>query len=106
MICHQHQRRTQRGHAARRGRTGLPGEHWPETLGSRVRHGDVGSEDGQASTRHRHRQCRAAWVVVGAPSEPANTLEMTEETLVWLYPDAPKALPPALEPARSTARPV
>jgi len=36
------------------------------------------------------------WLVVGAPAEPANTLEMTEETLRALYPDGPKALPPEL----------
>jgi quercetin dioxygenase-like cupin family protein len=37
------------------------------------------------------------WFVVGAPSEPANTLEMTPEELAWLYPDGPKALPPELQ---------
>ena len=36
------------------------------------------------------------WLVVGAPPEPANTLEMTEEELAWLYPDGPRALPPEL----------
>ena len=36
------------------------------------------------------------WLVVGAPPEPANTLEMTEEQLAQLYPDGPKALPPEL----------
>lgn len=36
------------------------------------------------------------WLVVGAPPEPANTLEMTEEDLAWLYPDGPKAMPPEL----------
>jgi quercetin dioxygenase-like cupin family protein len=36
------------------------------------------------------------WLVVGAPPEPANTLEMTDEDLTWLYPDGPKALPPEL----------
>ena len=36
------------------------------------------------------------WLVVGAPAEPANTLEMTEDDLRWLYPDGPKALPPEL----------
>ena len=40
----------------------------------------------------------ALWLVVGAPPEPANTLEMTPETLAALYPDGPKALPPELEP--------
>lgn len=36
------------------------------------------------------------WLVVGAPPEAANTLEMTQEDLEWLYPDGPKALPPEL----------
>ncbi len=38
----------------------------------------------------------ALWLVVGAPPEPANTLEMTPEQLAALYPDGPKALPPEL----------
>jgi uncharacterized cupin superfamily protein len=45
------------------------------------------------------------WLVVGAPPEPANTLEMTPEALEWLYPAGPKALPPELEseqPKRAT----
>jgi quercetin dioxygenase-like cupin family protein len=37
------------------------------------------------------------WLVVGAPPEPANTLEMTREDLEWVYPDGPKALPPELQ---------
>lgn len=36
------------------------------------------------------------WLVVGAPPEPANTLEMSEDELAWLYPDGPKAMPPEL----------
>jgi uncharacterized cupin superfamily protein len=36
------------------------------------------------------------WLVVGAPPEAANTLEMTEEDLAWIYPDGPKAMPPEL----------
>jgi len=36
------------------------------------------------------------WLVVGAPPEPGNTLEMTEEDLRRLYPDGPKAMPPEL----------
>jgi quercetin dioxygenase-like cupin family protein len=36
------------------------------------------------------------WLVVGAPPEPANTLEMTADTLAWIYPDGPRALPPEL----------
>ncbi|HEX4107775.1 MAG TPA: cupin domain-containing protein [Solirubrobacteraceae bacterium] len=39
------------------------------------------------------------WLVVGAPGEGANTLEMTAETLAQLYPDGPQALPPELEGA-------
>ncbi len=38
----------------------------------------------------------ALWLVVGAPQELANTLEMTEEQLAHLYPRGPKALPPEL----------
>jgi quercetin dioxygenase-like cupin family protein len=37
------------------------------------------------------------WLVVGAPPEPANTLEMTSGDLEWLYPDGPRALPPELQ---------
>lgn len=36
------------------------------------------------------------WLIVGAPNEAANTLEMTEEQLADLYPDGPKAMPPEL----------
>ena len=36
------------------------------------------------------------WLVVGAPPEAANTLEMTPEQLAYLYPDGPQALPPEL----------
>jgi quercetin dioxygenase-like cupin family protein len=36
------------------------------------------------------------WLVVGAPPEPGNTLEMTEEQLRELYPDGPQARPPEL----------
>lgn len=36
------------------------------------------------------------WLVVGAPPEFANTLEMSEEQLAAMYPDGPKALPPEL----------
>lgn len=37
------------------------------------------------------------WLMVGAPPEAANTLEMTADTLAFMYPDGPKALPPELE---------
>jgi uncharacterized cupin superfamily protein len=37
------------------------------------------------------------WLVVGAPPEAANTLEMNEETMREIYPDGPKALPPELD---------
>jgi quercetin dioxygenase-like cupin family protein len=45
------------------------------------------------------------WLVVGAPPESANTLELTASELEWLYPDGPKALPPELQaeqPDRAT----
>ena len=38
----------------------------------------------------------ALWLVVGAPPEAANTLEMKPEQLARLYPDGPRALPPEL----------
>jgi quercetin dioxygenase-like cupin family protein len=41
------------------------------------------------------------WLIVGAPREGANTLEMTAEKLAFFYPVGPKALPPELEPASS-----
>jgi len=37
------------------------------------------------------------WLVAGAPPEVANTLEMSEEQLRWMYPDGPQALPPELD---------
>jgi quercetin dioxygenase-like cupin family protein len=37
------------------------------------------------------------WLVVGAPPEAANTLEMSEEQLRWMYPDGSRALPPELD---------
>jgi uncharacterized cupin superfamily protein len=36
------------------------------------------------------------WLVVGAPPEAANTLEMSERQLRELYPDGPRALPSEL----------
>ena len=36
------------------------------------------------------------WLIVGAPPEPANTLEMSEAEMRFRYPDGPKALPPEL----------
>jgi uncharacterized cupin superfamily protein len=38
----------------------------------------------------------ALWLVVGAPAEAANTLQMTPELLAEIYPDGPRALPPEL----------
>jgi quercetin dioxygenase-like cupin family protein len=37
------------------------------------------------------------WLIVGAPQEAANTLEMTHEMIGRLYPDGLKTLPPELE---------
>jgi quercetin dioxygenase-like cupin family protein len=39
----------------------------------------------------------ALWLVVGAPPEAANTLEMSAETMATLYPDGPQAMPPELD---------
>jgi uncharacterized cupin superfamily protein len=39
----------------------------------------------------------ALWIVVGAPAEAANSLQMTPDQLAVIYPDGPKALPPELE---------
>ena len=36
------------------------------------------------------------WLIVGAPPELANTLEMSEERLAEIYPDGPRAMPPEL----------
>lgn len=38
----------------------------------------------------------ALWLIVGAPKEAANTLDMTPAQLAELYPDGPRALPPEL----------
>ena len=38
----------------------------------------------------------ALWLIVGTPNEAANTLEMSDEDLRWMYPDGPKAMPPEL----------
>jgi hypothetical protein len=43
--------------------------------------------------------CEQLWLIVGAPPEGDDTLEMTAETLACIYPDGPKALPPELEGA-------
>lgn len=36
------------------------------------------------------------WLVVGAPPEPANTLELSDDELRHRYPDGPQARPPEL----------
>lgn len=36
------------------------------------------------------------WLIVGAPTEHADTTSMDEELTTWMYPDGPKALPPEL----------
>lgn len=38
------------------------------------------------------------WLVVGAPHESANTLELTPELMNVIYPDGPRVLPPELAP--------
>ena len=37
------------------------------------------------------------WLALGAPPEPANSLEMSAEQLRFIYPAGPKHLPPELE---------
>ena len=36
------------------------------------------------------------WLIFGTPNEAANTLEMSEEQIAYMYPDGMKALPPEL----------
>jgi uncharacterized cupin superfamily protein len=38
----------------------------------------------------------ALWLIFGTPNEVASTLEMSEETIAYMYPDGLKALPPEL----------
>jgi quercetin dioxygenase-like cupin family protein len=38
----------------------------------------------------------ALWLILGAPPEGADTLEMSEQTLRALYPEGPRSLPPEL----------
>jgi quercetin dioxygenase-like cupin family protein len=54
-------------------------------------------EPGSARQLFNDTDADQLWLVVGAPPEAANTLEMSEETMRELYPDGPKALPPELD---------
>lgn len=54
-------------------------------------------ESGEVRQLFNDTEADQLWLVVGAPPEPANTLEMTDKELAWLYPDGPKALPPELQ---------
>jgi quercetin dioxygenase-like cupin family protein len=45
----------------------------------------------------------ALWLVVGAPPEAVNMLEMTPEQIAELYPDGPRALPPELWPPTASS---
>jgi quercetin dioxygenase-like cupin family protein len=38
----------------------------------------------------------ALWLVVGVPPDNINPAEMSAETMAFMYPDGPKALPPEL----------
>jgi quercetin dioxygenase-like cupin family protein len=38
----------------------------------------------------------ALWLVVGVPPDGINPAEMSAETMAFMYPDGPKALPPEL----------
>jgi uncharacterized cupin superfamily protein len=53
-------------------------------------------EPGSARQLFNDTDADQLWLVVGAPPEAANTLEMSEEQLRALYPDGPQALPPEL----------
>lgn len=53
-------------------------------------------EPGSARQVFNDTEGEALWLVVGAPPELANTLEMSEEQLRQLYPEGPRALPPEL----------
>jgi quercetin dioxygenase-like cupin family protein len=54
-------------------------------------------EPGSARQLFNDTDADQLWLVVGAPAEAANTLEMSEEQLRWMYPDGPRALPPELD---------
>lgn len=60
------------------------------------RHSVVLVEPGTVRQVFNDTDADALWLVVGAPPEEANTLEMTDEQLRLLYPDGPRALPPEL----------
>jgi uncharacterized cupin superfamily protein len=53
-------------------------------------------EPGSARQIFNDTEAEALWLVVGAPPELANTLEMSEEQLRYAYPDGPRTLPPEL----------
>jgi quercetin dioxygenase-like cupin family protein len=53
-------------------------------------------EPGSARQLFNDTEADQLWLVVGAPPEAANTLEMTEELMRQIYPDGPQALPPEL----------
>jgi quercetin dioxygenase-like cupin family protein len=53
-------------------------------------------EPGSARQLFNDTEADQLWLVVGAPPEAANTLEMSEELMRQIYPEGPKALPPEL----------
>ena len=42
-------------------------------------------------------QADQLWLIVGAPTEHADTTTMDEELIGWMYPDGPRAMPPELD---------
>ncbi len=54
-------------------------------------------EPGSVRQLFNDTEAEQLWLVAGAPPEFANTLEMSEEQLRWMYPDGPQALPPELD---------
>jgi len=69
------------------------GDGAPLTLPARS---SVLVEPGDVRQVFNDTDAEALWLVVGAPAEPANSLDMTPERLAFTYPDGPTALPPEL----------
>jgi mannose-6-phosphate isomerase-like protein (cupin superfamily) len=59
-------------------------------------HSAVLVEPGTLRQPFNDTDAESLWLIVGAPTEPANTLAMTEEDLAFHYPRGPRALPPEL----------
>jgi quercetin dioxygenase-like cupin family protein len=58
--------------------------------------GAVAVDPGELRQVFNDTEAEQLWLIAGSPNEAASTLEMSEEELVWRYPDGLKALPPEL----------